>query len=246
VGRKSTVTAIISTYNAAKWLQGRIDNLLEQTLYARGRLEIVVVNAGSEQHERKILRQYLRDGVPLRIITSLREPIYVSWNRGIRLAAGQLITNANTDDRLRPDALEVMANKLDAQPETGLVYADSHVTDTVNATWERFNRCHAPPYTSGVLEWNEYDARLLARFCFMGSCPMWRKSLHEKHGYFDESYQLAGDYEMWLRLAANGVQMQHIPEKLSLFYFGGSTIQHQAASDLEARRALLKWRRYIA
>jgi hypothetical protein len=51
---------------------------------------------------------------------------------------------------------------------------------------------------------------------------------------------------MWLRLAANGIRMKHIPEPLSLFYFGGSTIQHQAASDLEARRALLKWRRHIA
>lgn len=242
----SVVSAIISTYNAAKWLQGRIDNLLEQTLYAQGRLEIVVVNAGSEQHERKILRQYLRDGVPLQIITSLHEPIYASWNRGIRIARGNLVTNQNTDDRLRPDALEVMAYALDEHPDAGLVYAESHVTDTVNATWERFNRCHAPPYTSGILKLPDYDPKKLGSFYFLGCCPMWRRSLHEQYGYFDESYQLTGDYEWALRLAANAVQMKRIPDILSLFYFGGATVQHQTASNLEARRALLKWRRYIA
>lgn len=242
----STVSAIVSSYNAEMWIAGRIDNLLEQTLHAQGRLEIVVVVAGSKQDEGRIVRDYWAAGAPITLLTTLREPIYTSWNRGIRVARGDYVTNANTDDRLAPDALERMADALDADPELDLVYADSYVTDTVNATWDNWHPSTAPPYTNARLTWPDYDPVRLLQFCYMGPCPMWRKALHTRVGLFDESYQLAGDYEMWLRAAAKGAKMRKLDAVLSLFYYGGSTHQNQALSDQEARRALLKWRSHIA
>lgn len=244
--QQSKVSAIVSTYNAERWLRGRIDNLLDQTLYAAGRLEIVVVNSGSKQHEHRIVREYLAQGIPITLITSLRESIYVAWNRGIYIAKGDFLTNANTDDRLASHALERLADELDTFTGVDVVYADSHVTDTVNAAWDDFHPCHAPPYTDAKLNWPEYNRSHLLSGCILGPHPLWRKSLHERFGYFDESYQLAGDFELWLRLASNGVQMRHVNETLGLFYANGATGQNQAASDMEARRALLKWRRYLA
>jgi glycosyltransferase involved in cell wall biosynthesis len=235
------VSAFCSLYNAERFLRGRIDNLMQQTLWERGELEIICVNSGSTDGTGRILREYVEQGVPLTIITSLREPIYSSWNRAIRIAKGEYVTNANADDRLAKDALELLAYELDDYSD--VVYADSIVTDTVNATWEQFHKSTKPPYTTGEQVWGDFSLDKLKRSCCIGACPMWRKSLHEQYGYFDESFLLAADYEMWLRLASNGKCFDNIGGFLSLNYYGDNmTPLNQAQSDLEARRAQLRWR----
>lgn len=233
------VTAIVSAYNAERHIRGRLDNLLAQTLYARGELEIVVVNAGSRDGTDAIARDYLGC---ITYIRSLRETIYVSWNRGIAISKGEYITNANADDRLRPDALEVMADALDENPDIGLVYADATVVSSENAEWGKpYTVSDKLPYF-GRLAWPDFDARLLLQGYFGGPNPMWRHSLHAQFGMFDESYQLAGDLEFALRLVAGGAKFKHIAETLTLFYDNGAGINNQQQSGMEARRALLKWR----
>lgn len=237
----STVTAIISAYNSERWLRGRLDNLLDQTLYATGRLDLIVVIAGSREYETRIVRDYLRQGARLQLIVSLRESIYRSWNRALRLSTAGFVVNANCDDRLAPHALERLAGALDAHPDVGLVYADAYVTDTVNGTWDSFHPTTNPPYPSGTIRWPDFDPALLTRQYVGGPNPMWRRSLHAEHGPFDESYQLAGDYEFALRLVSRGVQFQHLPELLTLYYDGGASIRHQDLTASESRRALLRW-----
>ena len=242
----STVTALVSAYNAETFLRGCLDDLLNQTLYAQGRLEIIVVNAGSPDGTARIVREYLRQGVPLQAITSLREPLYASWNRAARLATGAYLTPANVDDRHAPDALERLADTLDSQPQVGLVYADCFVTRTPNAVWGgAYSLDTTPPYTSGRLNWPEFDPLLLTQFYFCGPQPMYRRDLHATYGLFDASYLLAGDYEWALRLAAHGVQCQRVPEVLGLFYSGGMGQANAQQSSMESRRAVFRWREHI-
>ncbi len=237
------VSAIVSTYNSERFFKGCIEDLMQQTLWKAGELEIVIVNAGSKQGESYYIKEYLRQGIPLTVITSLREPLYVSWNRGIRIAKGQYITSANTDDRHKPDALEVLAKTLDDNPSIGLVYAEALVTPTPNATWYGvYEMNKEPPYQDGILEWPEFDPLLLTKLCYMGQSPMWRSHLHGQVGYFDESYMIAGDYEMWLRMVACGVRMQRAHDILGIFYWHPEQLgRSQAAqSAMESRRAILK------
>jgi glycosyltransferase involved in cell wall biosynthesis len=237
------VSAIVSLYNAERFVRGRLDDLLAQTLYQIGQLEIVIVNSGSKQGERYIIRDYLGC---VTYIESLREPIYTAWNRGISIATGEYVTNANADDRLRPDALETLATALDERPDVGLVYADAFVISNENARWgEPCVRSAKPPY-NGRIAWPDFDPKVLLSGYIGGPNPMWRRHLHAEYGLFDESYQLSGDYEFALRLVANGVKFHHIPQELTLFYDDGAGFQNQEQSGMEARRALLRWRGLIS
>jgi glycosyltransferase involved in cell wall biosynthesis len=245
----SKVSAIVSAYNSEKFLRGCIDDLLNQTLYAQNRLEIVVINASEQRGDTLILRDYLRQGIPLQIITTPREPLYTSWNRGIRLSTGDYLTNANTDDRHRSDALEVLADVLDSQPSVGVVYADCYVTSTANAVWgEMYTIVKEPPYKTGRLNWPDFDRQQLTRQCCIGPQPLWRRVLHQGVGLFDESYMVAGDYEFWLRLAAAGVHFLRVPDILGLFYWNPAQLGRQQAdqSQMESRRAVMKWGGQIA
>lgn len=236
------VSAIVSLFNAERFVRGRLDDLLRQTLYQKNELEIVVINSGSKQGERYIMRDYLPC---VTYIESLREPIYTSWNRGIAIAKGEYVTNANADDRLRPDALEVMERALDDNLDVGLVYADAIVVSSENAVWGKPHTVSTKPPYYGKLTWPDYEPTLLTKFYVGGPNPMWRRALHAQYGLFDESFQLAADLEWALRLAAHGVDMLHIPQELTLFYDDGANINNPEQAGMEARRALLRWKGMI-
>lgn len=57
--KNTLVSAIISSYNSEKFIQGRIVDLLEQTI--SDQLQIIIVNSGSMQNEEKLIQLYLRD-----------------------------------------------------------------------------------------------------------------------------------------------------------------------------------------
>src|SRR5688572_10265595 len=102
------VSAICSIRNGQQFIRGRIDDLMNQTLYKRGELEIVVVNSASTDQTQAILEREYLPHITL-IQTPFRESMYAAWNRAIKLAKGEYIVPANVDDRLREDGLETLA-----------------------------------------------------------------------------------------------------------------------------------------
>ena len=216
---KPKVSAIVSSYNSEKFICGCLDDLISQSIYDKDDLEIVVVVSGSKENEKEIIEQYQTKHKSIKLIVSKkRETIYQAWNRGIKAARGKYITNANTDDRHRYDAFEIMANELDNKKEIALVYADSKVTQNENETFENAN-------IFGFLLLPEYDRNKLFEICYLGPHPMWRKSLHKKYGYFDGKYKSAGDYEFWLRLASKE-KFSHINKLLGLYLLSSNSVEN--------------------
>ena len=82
--KKILVSAIISTYNSEKFIRGKIEDLLAQTIIDK--LEIIIVNSGSQQNEDEIIREYLDKYHNIKYIkTKARETISKAWNRGIKI-----------------------------------------------------------------------------------------------------------------------------------------------------------------
>lgn len=239
------VSAICSVRNGAQFIRGRIDDLMAQTLYQSGELEIIVVNSASTDSTGLILEREYLPYITL-IQTPFRESMYVAWNRAIRLAKGEYIVPANVDDRLKPDGLQTLATFLDNHQSAGLVWGDSYVTAQANASWDNFEASHEPPYVTGRLDFHS-SPYPITQHCTIGNTPMWRSELHDNCGYFDQSYLIAGDYEWALRLTAHGVVLAGIPDIVGLFYFHPSTQGRMYAeqSACESRRAILKWKPVI-
>ncbi|HSW56701.1 MAG TPA: glycosyltransferase [Ignavibacteriaceae bacterium] len=204
------VTAIISTYNSEKFIEGRIVDLFDQTI--ANKLQIVIVNSGSTQNEEKIIEPYLKNNSNLHYIkTSERESIYQAWNRGIRIATGKFITNANTDDRLKKDALEILTSYLERNPDIAMVYADQCISHQPN---EKFNQLK----NYKTRKWNDFSVTRLLEASLTGPQPMWRSSLHfQDNIWFDESMEVAGDYDFACKVALK-YKIYHIPKVLGSYY----------------------------
>ncbi len=214
---KYLVSAIVSTYNSEKFIRGCLEDLENQTI--ADRLEIIVVNSGSQQNEEAIVKEFQAGYSNIVYIkTEQKEGVYAAWNRAVRAASGRFLTNANTDDRHRRDALEILSNELINNPEVALVYGDQICTDTPNATFEKHNAVE-------TYRQPDYSRERLLLGCCVGSQPMWRSSLHEELGYFDETLDCAADWDFWLRVS-EGYCFKHIPEFLGLYYFNREGIEH--------------------
>lgn len=225
------VTAIVSVYNAERYLAGCLEDLERQTIAPQ--IEIIIVDTGSPQREGEIVSAYQKRFSNIRYIrTEARETIYQAWNRAIAIAQGKYLTNANADDRHRPDALEKLVSALDGDPDAGVAYADSFVTNVENDVWPSEN-------ITGVFHWPKYEPHLLFQICFVGPHPIWRRSLHTTHGIFDGNLRSAGDYEFWLRIGTAGVRFIHVPEVLGLYLASptGMELSNQELSHTEAERA---------
>ncbi len=186
-----------------------LEDLEAQTI--RDRMEIVIIDSASPEGEGDIVREFQKDFANIVYErTPERENAHISVNRAFALSRGRYVTPAATDDRHHPQAFERMVAELEAYPEVGLVYADAAVTQTENEILANATR------TAHFL-WPEFDARLLFDVCYVGPHPVYRRTMHEKYGGFDESMTVAGDYEFWLRLVAAGERFRHVPEVLSLY-----------------------------
>ena len=217
-GPEPLVSAIVSTYDSERFIRGCLEDLEAQTL--GDRLEIIVVDTGSTQNERKVVEEFQEryDNI-IYIRTEEREGIYAAWNRGIKVARGKYITNSNTDDRHRVDALERLAGALESQRDVALAYANVFITEKENETFCSHTR-------SGVYRWRDFDPHQLVYGCYIGPQPMWRRSLHEEYGYFDESYKSAGDWEFWLRLAERE-KFHHLDMFLGLYLKSPTSAQYR-------------------
>lgn len=164
-----------------------------------------------------------------------RETIYAAWTRGCKVAQGRYLTNANADDRHRVDAYEIMARTLDETPEVVLVYANSLITATP-----------AQPFGQAALigrtDWPAFDRQALFIYNYIGPQPMWRASLHQRHGWFDRDFHVCGDYEFWLRIGRTD-DFSLIPEALGLYYLSPETAERRD-KKLSHNEMLLARKRY--
>ena len=201
-----TVTAIVSAYYAKEYIKGRLENLLEQ----EPQPEIIVVcQVRSPEHKAAKAHKIMAiatEGIPT---------IYKAWNMAIEYASGDYITNANCDDRLYPGALAELAKVLDDNQDVGISYSWVDIVKKIGGD------------PIGKYTWSEGGFDLLMKGCFMGPFPMWRKSLHDEYGLFDDNLKIAGDYDMWLRLLKNGVQCKCIRKSLGAYLSRPDSAEHR-------------------
>ena len=174
----------------------------------------------------------------LKYIISETKGLYHAWNAGIKATNSKYITNLNSDDRLKNNALEAMSHLLDHHPDIGLVYGDNLITETPNETFENNSS------NGHSTNWPEYSHKELLIKCICGPHPMWRREIHNEIGYFDESFMMRGDYEFWLRIA-DKYKILHIPQIIGLYYdnpSGISASSPQLACDEDLRIKLKYFR----
>ena len=209
------ISLITSVYDGDEYIRPFLEDITRQTIFQE-KCELILINANSPGNEDEVINEYLEKYPDNIVYHKLEEDpgIYGVWNMGVEMATGEFLTNANLDDRKAPHALEAHARALYADPSVDLVYGDMLITDKGNETWEN-NTSNGRAYNMP-----EFSVESLKMVNMPHAAPMWRKSVHEKHGLFNEKYRSAGDWEMWLRAAHGGSVFKKLQvAPVGLYYF---------------------------
>ena len=227
------VSVIVSLYNAESKLKTLLDNMRIQSLAKQGKVEIILVDSGSPTDEYKIFKSFAEtNDLPILYARSAdRETIQSAWNRGIKLARAPYLSFLGVDEGLHPDALSILADKLDAHPDVDWVIADSIVTEVD----------HNGVFVKDIMTYDRkgYDQNLVAlETCYLSWVGgLYRRSIHDRFGYYDESFTAAGDTEFKSRILTH-IKTLHVPQMLGVFnnYPEERTTQHPRA-EIEDLRA---------
>ena len=195
------VSTITPCYNMSKYMKGFLDNLSTQT---HKDLEIVLDHNDPSDEEVKQVEEYNEqyDNI-LHIKVEGVDPIGTSMNRCIEYATGDYLCIWNVDDLRTPDSIEVMAKALDENPDVDFVYGNYVIVPRFGGTEGQY-----------VDETGREDE--LTTGMILGPYFMFRKSILEKSGVFDEQLIQGADYDLALRLAFNGKGL-HLPVNLGYY-----------------------------
>jgi GT2 family glycosyltransferase len=182
-------------------MKGFLDNLSTQT---HKDLEIVLDHNDPSDEEVKLVEEYNEqyDNI-LHIKVEGVDPIGTSMNRCIEYATGDYLCIWNVDDLRTPDSIEVMAKALDENPDVDFVYGNYVIVPKFGGTEGQY-----------VDETGREDE--LTTGMILGPYFMFRKSILEKSGVFDEQLVQGADYDLALRLAMNGKGL-HLPINLGYY-----------------------------
>lgn len=181
------VSIIIGVRNGVATLQRCLDSIAAQAVTER---ETIVVDSASSDGTPGLLEANARAGTVTRYVSEPDGGLYEAWNKGVRLSRGEWICFLGCDDAFHdPGALGSLLAAAEASGGNArIVYGLVHrVTDrgAVAETW-------GGPWA---------EARKLAFAGFMIPHPgtLHHRSVFDERGLFDESYRVAGDYELMVR-----------------------------------------------
>src|SRR5690348_12935994 len=117
------VSVVIPNYNHAPFLRQRIESVLRQTYQD---FELILLDDCSMDGSQAILMEYASDPrVRIEFNQKNSGSTFKQWNKGVRLARGEYVWIAESDDYADDRLLEKLAARLDAEPRAAFAYCRS-------------------------------------------------------------------------------------------------------------------------
>jgi glycosyltransferase involved in cell wall biosynthesis len=209
------ISLITSVFKAEEYIEQLMEDVTNQSIFDKCEWVILNANKPGDDFEEEVILSY-KEKYPDNIVYERMQEdpgIYDTWNKGIKMSTGEFITNVNCDDRRHPRGLEKQAALLCKNTNVDLVYNDSFITHEPNIMFK--------DVTPGTQKYNfeDFSLEAMLRSNLPHNNPMWRRTVHESHGYFNQYYKSAGDWDFWLRCAFGGSVFKKHPEVLGVYYF---------------------------
>ncbi len=196
------ISIITITYNSEKTVEDTICSILSQNLQGI-ELEYIIVDGKSIDGTLKIVEKY--KSKIAKVISEKDRGISDAFNKGIKMATGEIIGIINSDDMLLPNALQTLKSYY--EPEVDVYFGNG----------QRL-------YSNGTTK--EYRANsnlnLLKKGMYLDHPSVFvRKSAYEKYGYFDIHLKCVMDRDLLLRMYLSGAKFKYIDSELTIFRDGG-------------------------
>jgi glycosyltransferase involved in cell wall biosynthesis len=197
------VSILLPAFNVEKYIGKAIDSILKQTFTD---FELIIINDGSVDGTAKIVDSYTDPRIIYRKHETNRGLIY-TLNCLLSLAKGQYIARMDGDDIALPDRIQKQLEYLERNQQVDVLASQVGLIDEDG---------------NNIGDWDDdikhSDARSIKRFLSINNCIAHPTIIAKREVLLKYKYQprqkLSEDYDLWLRIAADGKVIDKIPLRL--------------------------------
>ena len=199
--------------NYARFIGQAVRSVFAQTFVD---WELVIIDDGSTDDTPLSVKPFLGDS-RVRYVRSDKLGQSRAKNLGLRLSRGEFVAYLDADDAWEPTKLEKQLAVLNERPEVGVCHTGRLLMDEEGRIQTSRDRQGAGVESPAPSRSRLVDVFLNNSVCF--SSVMVRRAVFDQVGGFDPEFDLAIDYDLWLRVARHW-QFANVPEPLVLYRTG--------------------------
>ena len=212
------ITSIIVVRNEEDYIEICLRSLIEQD-YPNSKYEIIIVDGDSDDKTldliNKTIQQYDKHNLPnIRIMNNPKRNLASGWNIAIQNAVGEYTVRIDAHSKANKDfiskSMETMQNVKDACCVGGLL-----TTKSLTPTGETISKVLSSPFGIGNSKFR-YSSK--AQYTDTVAFGLYRKSIFEKVGYFDETLARNQDNNMHARIRNSGGKFYFNPDIKCVYY----------------------------
>ena len=184
------ISVIVNCHNGEKYLYKCISSILDQKYK---NLEIIFYDNFSSDNSKNIISKF--KDIRIRYFFSDKKlPLYEARNKAIKFSSGEIIAFLDVDDWWDEEYLSSRAEEFDNETY-GYYYSNVYLFYEKNKFYKKYKNYILP---SGKL------FNFLAKDYFIIiSGLMLKKKIFDQIGYFNENFNIIGDFDLVMRISKN-------------------------------------------
>lgn len=197
------ISVITITFNSEKTLEETIKSVINQDY---DNIEYLIIDGKSTDGTLNIIEKY-KDRIDI-VLSEPDNGISDAFNKGIKLATGDIIGIINSDDTYLPGALRAIADSYSPGID---VYRGNTVI------WNEATKTKISAKPTMLFPINKRIKSVCHPSTFVA------KNAYEKWGGFQEKFRYLMDADLLHRFYCNHAQFKYVEQDLAVFKLGGAT-----------------------
>jgi len=211
------ISVIMPAYNASRFIRPAIESVLNQTY---PHLELIVIDDGSTDNTRKIVREYAAKDARVRLIENEYGGVGNALNTGLNNAVYPWVAVLDADDVALPERFERQMQMAEADPEVVIWGTDGY---HINSKGERISRFRVGPTSKEECRQMRAEGRVVQA---IHPTVMYKRKVALKVGGYDARCWAGVDVELFDRMLVHG-DLVTIPERLVLYRIHSGSLSMQ-------------------
>ena len=212
------ISVIIPNYNHAKYLKQRIDSVLDQSYQ---NFEVIILDDCSKDESRTVIEQYRNHPKVSHAVFNEQNSgsTFLQWEKGIKLAEGNYIWIAESDDYADNQFLSSLVNIINKNNNLGLVFCGSN---TVDASGDKVGSLiHDVSNNKDNYYLNNGFDECRNAFFFHPIVPNASAVVFKKDNFYNvdasfKQYKICGDWQFWIDICFDNY-IAYLPQCLNYF-----------------------------